>query len=104
MRLRKAKSAEETDRGARPRSRVARLVAAPLIGAGVLIGSMAVGVQPASAHARCDGASHRDWHWAEFHNDYHYYWKTVRVNRTTVAVYFKNNRHPDHTYTVFCRG
>lgn len=82
---------------AEKRGRIRRAVVAPILGVILLSGMEVIGAQPASAHARCDGQSHRDWHTSQFHNDYHYYWK-----KQGNVVYFKNNRHADHTYTIFC--
>ena len=83
-------------------SRLTKLLATSLLSAGVLAGTMAVGVQPASAHARCDLASHRHWHMFNFHNYRHYFAGYTQINRYQRLVYFTNDQHPDHKYTVLC--
>lgn len=39
--------------------------------AGLTLTSLMGIAAPADAHARCDGANHRDWHTIAFHYDYH---------------------------------
>jgi hypothetical protein len=103
--LRKPSRAGPTEAGRPSRAKSLRRGAAVLaLALGSLVG-MGLGAQAASAHARCDGASHRDWHTAAFHNDRHYLWRTerVRVGRYTYKVIFRNDRHSSHRYTKLCR-
>lgn len=53
------------------RASAALIVAVALASVGVTATSVVVTAEPASAHARCDGVTHYDWHTIAFHYDRH---------------------------------
>jgi hypothetical protein len=81
----------------------ALIVAAALVPLGV--------AAPASAHARCDGVSHSDWHTIAFHYDRHafsryeysnhYHWWNGS-NHTHTHVRFRNTTHGYDYFTANC--
>lgn len=66
---------------------------------------------PASAHARCDGANHRDWHTIAFHYDSHnfyryeysnhWHWWSAS-NHTHKHVRFNNVTHGTTMFEANC--
>ena len=93
-------------------SGVIRLRRAAVIAAIAAAGlATAAAPEPASAHARCDGAYHRDFHTARLHYDghhysgttyrQHYHWWSGQYHVHPI-VHFSNDRHADRSYRADC--
>lgn len=93
------------------RRRAGRLAAAGTLIASMSLASLVGAASPASAHARCDGVSHYDWHTIALHYDYHrftryeysnhYHWWSGS-NHTHKHVRFRNSTHGYDYFKANC--